>query len=132
MKANTMFFRVYVTSEEKQRILAAAHDCRMSMSAYCRTIALGGAPVSKADLEQIDRLLKMVADLNRLGNLMKMLLTNEERLQDMGRDMATTTIDGILVDIRFAVGRLKEMVDAIHGIPIDDVDEPEESETAEQ
>ena len=88
--------------------------------------------MSKADLEQIDRLLKMVADLNRLGNLMKMLLTNEERLQDMGRDMATTTIDGILVDIRFAVGRLKEMVDAIHGIPIDDVDEPEESETAEQ
>jgi hypothetical protein len=134
MKASTMSFRVYVTPEEKQRILAAAHDCRMSMSAYCRTIALGGAPVSKADLEQVDRLLKMVADLNRLGNLMKILLTNEERLQDMGRDMATTTIDGILVDIRFSTGRLREMVDAIHGIPIDDVDgdESEESETAEQ
>ncbi len=127
-KPTTLSFRVYVAPEEKTQILNAAADCRLSMSAYCRTLALGGTPPSKPDLELLDRILKAVADLNRLGGLMKMLLTNEERLQDMGRDMATTTIDGILVDIRFVAAKLQKVADALNGIPIVDVgeDEPEE------
>ena len=122
-KATTLSFRVYVTPEEKTQILDAATDCRLSMSAYTRTLALGGVPLNKAELHQIDFLTRAMADLKRLGGLMKMLLTNEERLQDMGRDMATTTIDGILVDIRVITAKMQEMVDAIHGIPIVDIGE---------
>jgi len=128
MKANTLSFRVYVTPEEKQQILAASHDCRMSMSAYCRTLALGGMPTNKLDHEHIDQLLKVAADLSRLGNLMKMLLTNEERLQDIGRDMATTTIDNVLVDIRFSVAKLRDLVDNIHGIHLGDIGEDEDDQ----
>ncbi|MCC8179662.1 MAG: hypothetical protein LIP23_01930 [Planctomycetes bacterium] len=119
MEIHSLSFRVYVTPEEKNRIIASSRDFRMSMSAFCRTLALGAMPTSKVDLEQVDNFLKAMADLNRLGNLMKMLLTNEERLQDIGRDMATATIDGTLVDIRFAVGRLRDLIDAIHGVHID-------------
>ncbi len=127
-KPTTLSFRVYVTPEEKTQILNAAADCRLSMSAYCRTLALGGTPPSKPDLELVDKLLAGIANLKRLGGLMKMLLTNEERLQDIGRDMATTTIDAILVDIRFVTAKMQEMVDAIHGIPIVDVGEEEPEE----
>lgn len=129
---NSLSFRVYVTPEEKQQILAAAHDCRMSMSAYCRTLALGDMPTNKLDLEQVDKLLKVAADLSRLGNLMKMLLTNDERLQDIGRDMATVTIDNVLVDIRFSVANLRELVEAIHGIHVGDIGEDgDDSDQAE-
>ena len=129
-KPTTLSFRVYVTPEEKTRIHNAATDCRLSMSAYCRTLALGGTAPSKPDLELIDKLMAGVANLNRLGGLMKMLLTNEERLQDMGRDMATTTIDGILVDIRFAAAKVQEIASGIHGIPII-IDDGKEEEPAD-
>jgi hypothetical protein len=49
---------------------------------------------------------------------MKMLLTNTERLQNIGREMAVSTIDGILVDIRFVAAKLKDLIDAISGVPI--------------
>jgi len=123
MKTSSLSFRVYVTPEEKQHILTSARDCRMSMSAFCRNLALGAMPTSKQDLAQIDNIVKATTDLNRLGNLMKMLLTNTERLQDMRGDMGTATIDGVLVDIRFAVADLRKLIDTIHGIPIDDTGE---------
>ncbi len=59
---------------------------------------------------------------------MKMLLTNEERLQDIGRDMATTTIDNVLVDIRFSVAKLRDLVDNIHGIHLGDIGEDEDDQ----
>lgn len=128
MKTNSLSFRVYVTPEEKQQIQAAAHDCRMSMSAYCRNLALGDKPTNKLDHEHIDKILKVAADLSRLGNLMKMLLTNDERLNDMGRDMATTTIDNVLVDIRFSVAGMRELVDHLHGLHIGDIGEDEDEQ----
>jgi len=127
-KNTALSFRVYVTPEEKTRILNAATDCRLSMSAYCRTLALGGTPPGKPDLEVIDKLLAGIGNLNRLGGLMKMLLTNEERLQDMGRDMAAATIDGVLVDIRFVTAKMREIADALNGIPIMDAGEEESEE----
>ena len=123
MKTSSLSFRVYVTPEEKYHIVTSARDCRMSTSAFCRTLALGVMPTSKRDLEQVDTILKAMANLNRLGNLMKMALTNTERLHEMGGDMATASIDGILVDIRFSVAKLREMIDAINGVTINDVDE---------
>ncbi len=117
-KPTTLSFRVYVTPEEKAQILQAASDCRLSISAYCRMLVLGGAPPDRVALGRIDQLAKAMADLNRLGGLMKMLLTNTDRLQETGRDMAVATIGGILVDIRFIVVKLEELIDAITGMVI--------------
>lgn len=126
MKTNSLSFRVYVTPEEKHHIKTSARDCRMSLSAFCRTLALGAMPTSKQDLMQVNNLIKAVGDLNRLGNLMKMALTNTERFHEMGGDMAPATIDGVLVDIRFTVAKLREMIDAIHSVPIDDPESGQE------
>jgi hypothetical protein len=105
-------FKVYVTSEEKARIAANATASRLSMSAYARTLALGGTPANGIDREAMNKLLKVSADLGRLGGLLKMFLTNDERLEDIGRDMGRATIDGTLVDIRKTQAELADLVNA--------------------
>ena len=105
-------FKVYVTPDEKTRIAASAKACRMSMSAFTRTLALGERPVSAIDRDATSKILKVSGDLGRLGGLLKMFLTNDERLNDVGRDFGKATIDGTLVDLRKTQAGLLELVDA--------------------
>jgi hypothetical protein len=115
MRSKQTLVKVYVKPEEKARIAANARASRLSMSAYARTLALGGNPSSNIDLDEMNKLLKVSADLGRLGGLLKMLLTNDERLDEMGREMGRATIDGTLVDIRAAQARLLDVVNAFVG-----------------
>jgi hypothetical protein len=112
MKNKQTLVKVYIKPEEKARIAANAQASRLSMSAYSRILALGGNPGSNLDLDEMNKLLKVSADLGRLGGLLKMLLTNDERLNDIGREMGRATIDGTLVDIRATQAQLLELVNA--------------------
>ena len=114
--AKGVVVKVYVTPEQKARIAANAGACGRSVSAYVRTLATGQMPTPRADLSGLADVFKLHADLGRLGGLMKMLFTNDERLNDMGRDMAVAAIDGVLVDIRLAMAGLKEAVEAFLGV----------------
>ncbi len=102
--------KVMVTPYEKARIAGNAKTCGMTMSSYARTLLNGSIPLSVNDLKDMKEVFRLHADLGRLGGLMKMLLTNDERLNDMGRDMATVTIDNILLDIRTTQDLLKKEV----------------------
>jgi hypothetical protein len=115
MKSAPVVLKVYINREEKRRIAANAGACGLSLSAYVRTLTLGERPAAAIDLDAMDKLLKLSADLGRLGGLLKMLLTNDERLDDMGRDMGRATIDGTLVDIRAAQAEFLSMVKAFAG-----------------
>ena len=114
--AKGMVIKVYVTPEEKTRIVANAGACGRSASAYVRTLATGHVPTPRADVSELATVFRLHADLGRLGGLLKMLLTNDERLNDMGRDMANVTIDGVLVDIRVTMAGLKAAVEAFLGV----------------
>jgi len=107
--------KVMVTPYEKARIASNAKACSMTMSSYARTLLNGSIPLSTNDLEDMKEVFRLHADLGRLGGLMKMLLTNDERLNDMGRDMATVTIDNILLDIRATQDLLKKEVMGVLG-----------------
>ena len=113
MPATFSVIKVYLKPSEKAAIAANAAACRLSASAFVRTLALGGRPASGVDLDKMEELLKVHADLGRLGGLLKMTLTNDERLNEIGRDMAVTTIDNILVDIRFAQAKLLKLIDSV-------------------
>lgn len=115
MRNKRILVKVYVKPKEKARIAANARAGRLSMSAYARTLALGGNPVGALDPDAMNKLLKVSADLGRLGGLLKMLLTNDERLEDMGRGMGRATIDGTLVDIRKTQAELADVVNAFVG-----------------
>ena len=94
-------------------MVRTAKGCRMSTSAFARNIALGYQPSSCDELDRMDDVMKLHADLGRLGGLLKMTLTNDERLNDMGRDMGVATIDATLVDIRATQAKLLELVDLV-------------------
>ena len=113
MKRTEYVVKIYLKPNEKKRIAQEARDSGMSQSSYARTLALGERPVTKLELAEIQDVMKVHADIGRLGGLLKMTLTNDERLNDMGRDMAVATIDGTLVDIRATQAKLLELVDAV-------------------
>jgi hypothetical protein len=113
MARKKVFIKVYVKAGEKAAIAEAARACRLSASAYARTLALGDPPTPCAYLDRLDDVMKLHADLGRLGGLLKMTLTNDERLNDMGREMGVATIDATLVDIRATQAKLLELVDMV-------------------
>lgn len=75
--------RVWVTEEEKTDIENAAADCSTSVSSYLRSLGLGYTPPSKIDKKHILELAKINGDQGRLGGLLKMWLTNEERQDEV-------------------------------------------------
>lgn len=83
----------------------------MSLSAYVRNLALGGHPVTGAAVAEMEDIMRVHGDLGRLGGLLKMTLTNDERLQDIGQEMGVTLIDNTLVDIRATQAKLLELAD---------------------
>ncbi len=114
--AKGVIIKVYMAPEEKARIVANAGACGQSLSAYVRALSIGHTPMPRADLSGLAEVFRIHADLGRLGGLLKMLLTNDERLNDMGRDMAGATIDGVLVDLRFAMAGLKAAIERLLGV----------------
>ena len=113
MKRNQFIIKIYLKPSDKARIAQNARECGMSMSAYARSLALGDTPITNIELDEMNKVMKVHADLGRLGGLLKMTLTNDELLQDMGREMGVATIDGTLVDIRAAQAKLLELVDVV-------------------
>ncbi len=71
--------RVWVTPEEKAVIDQHAESTCMSCSAYLRQLGLGYIPASKLDTKAVLHLAKVNGDMGRLGGLLKMMLTNQER-----------------------------------------------------
>jgi hypothetical protein len=71
--------RVWVAPEEKEQIQINAENCSLSCSAYLRQLGLGYIPASKLDAAAMRQLAKVNGDMGRLGGLLKMMLTNQER-----------------------------------------------------
>ena len=113
MRRNEYIIKIYLKSSDKAKIAENARECGLSMSAFVRSLALGDTPVTNIELDEMNKVMKIHADLGRLGGLLKMTLTNEERLQDMGREMGVATIEGTLVDIRATQAKLLELVDIV-------------------
>ncbi len=75
--------KVWVTDDEKTAIEDNAGDCSMSASSFLRGLGLGYIPPSKVDKKHVLELAKINGDLGRLGGLLKMWLTNEERQEEI-------------------------------------------------
>lgn len=78
-RRNSPCIRVWVTPEEKALIKKNADATGQSLSSFLRNIGMGIEPKSTLDQQHTLQLLKASADLGRLGGLLKMWLTNDER-----------------------------------------------------
>lgn len=75
--------RVCVNDEEKKRIDDLVSEVSSySVSDYLRTLGLGHEPKSIIDKKYMLELAKVHGDQARLGGLLKMLLTNGEKVND--------------------------------------------------
>ncbi len=71
---------IRVTDDEKALIKAKARTCNLSMSRYLVLLGTSYTPPSKLDSTHMLALAKVNADQGRLGGLLRMWLSNEERV----------------------------------------------------
>ncbi len=91
---------------EKEEIKTRAKACGMSVAAYLRNLGLNHRPKAVLDAKAVMELAKVNGDLGRLGGLLKMLLTNKERLKD--KDRTVHDIEALLADIQTTQATLFE------------------------
>jgi len=73
--------QVYIRLSEQEYALIAGHasDCSLSIPSFLRALGQGFSPSSTVDSQAITQLAKLHADLGRVGGLLKLWLTNDER-----------------------------------------------------
>lgn len=79
-KTKSKVIPIRATDEEKELIRNNAAACKMSLSRYLINLGTGYAPPSKLDAEHMRTLAKINGDQGRLGGLLRMWLSNEERV----------------------------------------------------
>ncbi len=87
--------RVPVLPEEEMMIKAKANEAGLTIAEYLRNLGLGYTVHSVIDNRQVDALLKINADLGRLGGLIKLWLTNDRRTKYIGKSQLHMTLDTI-------------------------------------
>lgn len=78
-KIRKVCIKSYMTESESVCIAALAKQCGLSVSEFTRRVTLGHEVNSKIDKETFLDLLKVNADLGRLGGLFKLALTENTR-----------------------------------------------------
>ena len=93
---------------EKEVIQTHAKQCGMSVAAYLRNLGLKHRIKAVLDANAVLELARINGDLGRLGGLLKMWLTNEERLK--GQEHITHNIEALLADIQVTRAALLKAV----------------------
>src|SRR5574338_1536741 len=76
--------RVPVSPDEKALIEAQAQRAGMSVARFLREVGQGYRIGGVVDYEQVRELARINGDLGRLGGLLKLWLTNDERAAQFG------------------------------------------------
>ena len=87
--------RVPVLPIEEAEIKSKATDAGLTVAEYLRNLGLGYQVPSVIDNRKVDALLKINADLGRLGGLIKLWLTNDKRAKLIGKSQLYLTLDSI-------------------------------------
>jgi hypothetical protein len=102
--------KVYCTPDDRAQLQANAAAARKSVSSYMLHIGLGYGVRGLEDHRTVEDLLLVNGDLGRLGGLLKLLLSNEERTAMLGESRVRallgkveTTQDEIRAVIRAVV-----------------------------
>ena len=102
--------KVWVTAAEKAAIGEKAGAHSMSASAYLRSLGLALPIQSTIDQRAVLEMLKINADLGRLGGLIKMWLTSNESFESGSAQVMQRKLDGTLDQI---LALQKQMSDRI-------------------
>ena len=87
--------QVPVLLTEAETIKANAAKFGLSVAAYLRTLGLNHQPKTILDSKAVLEIAKVNGDLGRLGGLLKLWLTNDEKLKFLGKDQIASILDDI-------------------------------------
>lgn len=99
-------FQVLLLPAEAVAIKNHAAHCSLSVSAYLRELGLHYHPKSNVDADAVLEMVKVNGDLGRLGGLLKMWLTNKERIQPEQINGVLDKIESILIILLEKVKKL--------------------------
>lgn len=87
--------RVPVLPDEKELIQRLAAAANLTVAAYLRNVGMGYQVRGILDHRRVEELARISGDLGRLGGLLKLWLTNDERTRAFGE----STIRALLAKI---------------------------------
>ena len=102
--------QVLLLPAEAAAIKSHATNCSLSASAYLRNLGLHYRPKSNVDADAVMEMIKSNGDQGRLGGLLKMWLTNDERLKLLGKEQIVPKINKLLDEIQATQALLFEKV----------------------
>lgn len=105
--------RVPVLESEEIAIKQKAAAAGLAVAAYLRNIGMGYEIRGVLDHQRVDDLAKISGDLGRLGGLLKLWLTNDEKLAQFDVRQLQQTILGVLEKIKQNQGDLKEIMQTV-------------------
>ena len=101
--------KVYCLPNEREHIAKKAHSSGLSVSRYLLKLGTGYQPQSVIDYKRVLELAKINGDLGRVGGLLKLWLTNDERVAFIGPDV----IRAALVNIEERQAQMAAVMDQV-------------------
>lgn len=105
--------KVRVLPDEKAQLEKLARATGLNVSGYLRLVGLGYQPRSVVDLEKARELVAVNGDLGRLGGLLKLWLSDDARLAEMGPEKVERIIRGTLEKIEANQVELRDIARAV-------------------
>jgi hypothetical protein len=87
--------KVYCLPEEKAQIAENAKAAGLSLSTFLLRVGAGFEVRTVLDYQRIEELARINGDLGRLGGLLKLWLTNDERLRGVRAEELRTLLSRI-------------------------------------
>jgi hypothetical protein len=112
-KRRVLHLRVPVFPDEEQSIKDQATTAGLSIAAYLRAVGLGYEIKGIVDHQQVEKLARINGDLGRLGGLLKLWLTKDERLAQFDPDQMRQTIHLVLDKIATSQTALQEAMQTV-------------------
>ena len=94
-KKRSHHLRVPVFDDEKDAIEAQAARAGMSVARYLREVGQGYQITGVVDCQQVRELARINGDLGRLGGLLKLWLTQDQRARAFGEDTIRAVLSRI-------------------------------------
>lgn len=83
-RKGTTPIKVYCLPEERAELVLLAKASNRSLSSYLLNVGLGYRIKGIVDHKRVEELARINGDLGRLGGLLKLWLTNDERTKSFG------------------------------------------------
>ena len=101
--------KVYCLPEERRQIEANANTAGLSLSTYLLKVGRGCQMHGMVDHKQVEELARINGDLERLGGLLKLWLTDDERTAQFGK----ATIRAILSRIEATQNQMIDLINRV-------------------